>query len=121
MEAQLQRRQIGGTFSLAIAMALAAALVIGAGVGYEIGTTFQAKTVQMVPGSGDDLASDTTTTWDLAPAKVRDEEPFLSGPAPVPQLHDGVQITRAEYAEAAASSDDSANVDLPDLFGRGPR
>ena len=97
MEAQLQRRQIGANYSLAIAAALAAALMVGTAVGYQIGTAFQSRPVDVAPVSGDSsIVSDITpakvrdeepflwgsaTTSDIAPAKVHDEEPFLWGSA----------------------------------------
>ena len=112
MEAQLQRRQIRANYSLAIAAALAVALVTGAGLGYQIGSALPAKTVDIVPGSGDDLASDIT------PAHMRDDWPFVQERNST-TLHEGVQTSHMEQSESVAPTDD-LTVDFP-TFWRGPQ
>ena len=139
MEAQLQRRQIGANYSLAIAAALAAALMVGAAVGYQIGTAFQSRPVDVAPVSGDSsIVSDITpakvrdeepflwgsaTTSDIAPAKVHDEEPFLSGSVTedAQATQGGVQTSHMEQAEdAAAQTEDVAPLGDDALLRGGP-
>ena len=139
MEAQLQRRQIGANYSLAIAAALAAALMVGAAVGYQIGTAFQSRPVDVAPASGDSsIVSDITpakvrdeepflwgsaTTSDIAPAKVHDEEPFLSGSVTedAQATQGGVQTSHMEQAEdAAAQTEDAAPLGDDALLRGGP-